>query len=118
MTTFYFDERVTDVELDNDGDMLLLQWGIRDHGDPVFLYDITRQVIGDGTEDDDNLWQLSLTLHFPVAPGHHNIEPGHLWCPRPEETEAFLIAGALHPAMAYANTHHPTHVELTFERAG
>ncbi|MGW4071686.1 hypothetical protein [Nocardia grenadensis] len=118
MATFYFDERITDVDLDNDGDMLLLPWGIRDDADPVFLYDITRQVIGEGTEDDANLWQLSLTLHFPVPPEPHRIEPGNRWCPRPEETEAFLIASALHPAVAYADTHHPTRVELIFDRAG
>ena len=44
--------------------MLLHQWGTYDWGEgPSFQFDITRQLISVAGADDD-MWQLSVTLHF------------------------------------------------------
>lgn len=80
MTEFYLVVRAEDVDPAEDGDMLLLQWG--DYGRDSFQYDITRQLITNGSCDDDAFLQLSLTLHFePDA----TIHGGNRWCRRPVE---------------------------------
>lgn len=113
MIGFYTDHRVADVVIQHDGDMLLFQWGPSiDQRD--FVYDITRQVIIDH-EGDDDIRQLSLTLHYPAAP---DIGRGNLWCPRPEEAEAFRSSVARHPATAHVLTRRPHRVQLTFDHAG
>ncbi|MBF6169748.1 hypothetical protein IU486_34300 [Streptomyces gardneri] len=73
MTSFYADNRLQDAApadiAGSDGDMLLFQWGIYDslYGAGVFTYGITRQAIG--PDEDDGIWQLSLTLRFPATAG-------------------------------------------------
>lgn len=117
MTKFYTDHRVTDVDLDGDGDMLLFQWGIHGGGQQEFLYDITRQVISDHGGDDD-IRQLSLTLHYPSTPTSRNIGNGSLWCPHPEQAPSFLSLLARHPATTHAVTSHPHRTQITFDHAG
>ncbi|MCM6774729.1 hypothetical protein NDR87_12645 [Nocardia sp. CDC159] len=116
MAAFYTRHRVTDVDLDNDGDMLLFQWGIDGDDHQEFHYDITRQVIIDNPRD--TILQLSLTLHYPVTPPLHGIGDGSRWCSNPEETEAFLSFVAHHPATSCAGALAPHRVRLTFEQAG
>ncbi|MFE7803058.1 hypothetical protein [Nocardia sp. NPDC057440] len=105
------------INLDHDGDMLLFQWGISSHDQQEFVYDITRQVITDHGNDDD-IRQLSLTLHYPATPTSPSIGNGSRWCPRPEQAEAFLALVAQHPATAHVLTSHPHRTELTFDHAG
>ncbi|WP_194818834.1 hypothetical protein [Nocardia sp. XZ_19_385] len=97
--------------------MLLFQWGIYGDDQQEFVYDITRQVITDHG-DDDNIRQLSLTLHYPVTPTARNIGNGSQWCPHPERTEHFLSLVAHHPATAHVRTAHPHRTEVTFGHAG
>lgn len=89
MLTFYEDERVEGREVSNDGDMLLYQWGTYDWGEgEAFEFDITRQLIGPGGEDED-IFQLSLTFRFAPTIESRAIESGNRWCSRPEEAESF-----------------------------
>lgn len=62
MAEFYHIHRAEDCEVDEDGDMLLYQWGTYDWGaGRWFEINITRQFIpSDGAEDE--ILQLSLTL--------------------------------------------------------
>ncbi len=49
MTSFYLEERAEGCGIDNDGDMLLYQWGTYDWGEgESFEFDITRQLIPAG----------------------------------------------------------------------
>src|SRR5262245_18431850 len=68
MCDWYRTNRVDDVSLDSDGDMLLFDWGTYSWNNDRFSYDFTRQLIVDGDSDDDELWQLSLTLLFDAEP--------------------------------------------------
>lgn len=117
MTKFYTDHRVTDVDLDSDGDMLLFQWGIHGGDQQESLYDITRQVITDDG-DDDNIRQLSLTLRYPLTPNSRTIENGNLWCPHPEQAPSFLSLVAHHPATTHVATSPPHRTQVTFDHAG
>src|SRR5690349_3068548 len=67
MFAFYAQQRADDVAIDQDGDMLLYEWGVYDFDEPEsFQLDITRQFIV--TDEDqpyqDEPYQLHLTLHF------------------------------------------------------
>ena len=53
MVAFYVERPVSGVNLDEDGDMLLFQWGIYDWGQgESFEYNITRQLIIQDDEDE------------------------------------------------------------------
>src|SRR5262245_37488233 len=81
MLAYYEEERADGCDLDEEGDMLLFQWGIRDWGDgPAFEVNLTRQLIV--TDDDDAPRQLSLTFRFEPAVGAAAGE-GSRWCESP-----------------------------------
>ena len=62
MFAFYTEQSADDVALDEDGDMLVYEWGVYSFTGPeTFQLSITRQFI---TTDDDEPYQLRLTLHF------------------------------------------------------
>jgi len=65
MLSFY--ESVSPTGCTNeDGDMLLFQWGTYNWGDGTqFEINITRQFIESAAEDDDAISQLQLTFKFP-----------------------------------------------------
>ena len=121
MLGFYVDVRADDVNLDDDGDMLLFQWGIYDWGDgPSFQYDITRQLITESPHqgDDDAFWQLSLMLHFPAEPATRALGGGERWCSRPADTAAFRTFIGDGEVAAAVRGHRPMRVELRFGPAG
>ena len=65
LLAFYGEERAEGCDPDQDGDVLLFQWGTNDWGDgPEFEVDITRQLIDDM---DDEPRQLALTFEFDAA---------------------------------------------------
>ncbi|WP_458690544.1 hypothetical protein [Nocardia tengchongensis] len=117
MSGFYADHRVTDVDLDNDGDMLLFQWGTYGDDQQEFVYDITRQVIA-GPGDDDSIRQLSLTLRYPATTTSVGIGNGSRWCPHPEQIETFLSLVAHHPATTHAMTANSILTQVSFDQAG
>jgi len=63
---FYQITRCEKVDLNNDGDMILVQWGSYDWGSGrYFEFDITRQFIEIGKEGDDAFSQFRFTLYYP-----------------------------------------------------
>jgi hypothetical protein len=93
MAEFYLNHRAEGCDLGDGGDMLLYQWGIYGFGRPKsFQFDITRQFIfGDG--EDDEIFQLQFTLHYPVSEEVQAIKAGNRWCDTPKhlaEFESFI----------------------------
>ena len=90
MLSFYRTVRAEGAKLDLDQDMLLCQWGTyeRDAG-KSFQFDIIRQFIEPGTEDEDGMTQLSLTFCFKLTPELQALGSGQLWCRSPAELAAF-----------------------------
>ncbi len=80
--------RIIGASLDEDGDMLLFQWGSYDWGQGrQFDLDLTRQVIPSG-QDDPPIVQLHCTYSYgPTA--FEEISSGNLWCQNPAEIDAF-----------------------------
>jgi len=91
MLDFYRDVRAQGVDLDDDGDMLLFQWGTYDWDGTgrTFQCDITRQFIKAGSGGDDSMTQLSFTFHFQPSPEFEKIAKGNKWCSVPKELKKF-----------------------------
>lgn len=117
----YQSERADDVE-DVDGDMLLFQWGTYGWGGPPsFQYEIARQfvVAGFGAEEaDDAMWQLHLTLHYPVTDVTASLGAGNRWCTRLDGVSEFRAFIVRTTATDYAVETHPERVELWLDRSG
>jgi hypothetical protein len=91
MLEFYKDLRADDCELDNDGDMLLYQWGVYEDldGGESFHLDITRQFTVSDKYGDDAMSQLGLTFFFKPPAKYKAIKDGNRWCSSPKELKAF-----------------------------
>ncbi len=83
---------------DQDGDMLLFEWGTFDlgHGDR-FTIGLTRQIIYPYIDPDDpdgwvdqDIWQLTLNYGFVPTPMFDALSDGSEWAESPAEAPAFL----------------------------
>lgn len=115
MASFYQDERADDCELDEDGDMLLVQWGpMVARGVPsTFEVNVTRQFIG--PQQDAEVVQLSLTFSFPLDPSWGTVERGDRWFETPDlvaELPDLVASLAVFEVVAQRTD---AHVTLTFE---
>jgi hypothetical protein len=112
MLTFYAENRAEDVVAEPDGDMLLFQWAsLKRRPGPGFEYDITRQlIIPPGDEED--IWQLSLTLYFPPDSQNSQFGSGARWHRAPDRIDGFASYIDAHPATTYAATRRPAQAEL------
>ena len=118
MRGFYCDVRFDDCSPDANGDMLLFQWGTYDWGEgPSFEFDFTRQLI-QRQADDDDIWQLHLTLRFEPSDELHALGSGNQWCVSPTKLagfESFVRGSRAYVAMASRTD---GRVELDYEHAG
>ena len=115
---FYRDVRADDCELDEDGDMLLVQWGINDWGEGEhFSFDMTRQfIVGPG--EDEDIRQLGVTFRYPPEDSLAALGSGNRWCHRPEHVDGFReFIEASEPFRAIADRRAAT-VDLRYESAG
>ncbi len=91
MIAFYRDVRADDCPVEQDGDMLLFQWGTYDWGEgPSFQINITRQFTLNDRDADQAMSQLSLTFHFEPTVSNKVYEKGSRWCPEPSQLIAFI----------------------------
>jgi len=119
MTAWYELERCDEVDMSQDGDMLLFEWGTYDWGGRSFRVSLTRQfIIASMDGDDEGFWQLCCELHYPVTEATEALGSGNQWCDSPDGLDGFrsFIAGTA--ADAYARPHLPMKVELRLGQAG
>lgn len=88
MFVFYADLRADDVEIDEDGDMLLYEWGTSITTGETFQIGITRQFIYPDEEDEEP-YQLHLTLYFDPTDALRQLKDGNKWCHSPDKLPAF-----------------------------
>jgi len=92
MLDFYRHQRADDCDPEADGDMLLFQWGTYDWGNGRFFeFDLTRQFITGEDQEDEDIWQLSLTLRYLPNDELLSLDSGNQWCanPTPESINSF-----------------------------
>lgn len=115
MASFYREERADDCDLEDDGDMLLVQWGaevVAGHT-PSFKVDMTRQFMS--SEQDGEILQLSLTFSFPLDADLKKIKSGERWFATPDEAaelERFLASRKVFKDVAQRTD---ARVKITFE---
>jgi hypothetical protein len=117
MLDFYQNRRADDVNIKHDGDMLLFESGIYSFSGPeTFQIGLTRQFSVEGDEDDDEPYQLHLTMHYAPTPELKSIKSVTEWCGSPAELDAFrkfIESSAAFKAVADAA---PDRVELHYEQ--
>ena len=115
MASFYQDERADDCELDEDGDMLLVQWGpmVARGVPPTFEVNVTRQFIG--PQQDAEVVQLSLTFSFPLDPSWGTVERGDRWFETPDLVAELPDLVASLAVFEVAAQRTDARVTLTFE---
>lgn len=83
MLAFYRDVRAAGC-MEEEGDMLLFQWGTYDWGQgQTFQFDLRRQFIQPGDEDEDGMSQFALTLHYAPEERLLALGNGDQWCESP-----------------------------------
>jgi hypothetical protein len=119
MLEWYSVERADDADLSDGGDMLLYQWGTYDWGNgPSFQLDITRQLIAVAGSDDDDIWQLSVTLHFEPTDAAQAVGAADRWCGHPDELEEMRrFINESKPMHLYASRR-ARKVEVAYDVAG
>lgn len=118
MFGFYVDVRATGCVMDEDGDMLLYQWGAYNDGEGEhFEFDLTRQFIENEGEDDD-ITQLSLTFKFDPVEVLQQLGRGNRWCANLEEVESFRHFILESSAYTTAAAMQPKEVQLKTDIAG
>jgi hypothetical protein len=88
LVKFYQMERIDGCDMENDGDMLLFQWGIYNFtGKNEFQINITRQLL---LLEEDEPYQLSLTFYYDVNDDNSTIKAGNFWCNNVKDISGFL----------------------------
>lgn len=116
MLEFYRNVRADNCRFDEDGDILLFQWGTFDWGKgPWFEFDITRQfIVTDSQNDDDSvLTQLSLTFYFPPEE-FNGIKSDNRWCENPNALADFESLIVSTNAYRAVTDKHPSRVTLDY----
>lgn len=111
----FFEERTCSAIAEQDGDMLLFQWGTYDWGSGRhFEIDITRQFIEAALDDDDAISQLHLTFKFqPDA--DLEVLKGDEWCSARSSIAAFRVQVLNHPALTAVSRKRLSSQALTYE---
>lgn len=115
MLHFYADERADGCDPDDDGDMLLFEWGTNDWGEgPSFEVNLTRQFMI--TDDVEEPRQLSLIFCFAPVDAPSGLKDGNKWCESPDGLPAFRRFVARSKAIQAVGQRTPASVELRFGR--
>jgi hypothetical protein len=120
MADWYEQERAEDAaSIEEDGDMLLFQWGTYDAGSGrVFEYGLTRQLIGSEDVEDQGIFQLSVSYRYPINVQADALGSGTRWCGRPSGLVGFRQAIDAGPASALTRSIEPLETLLTWQVAG
>jgi hypothetical protein len=114
MAAFYTRQRADGCRVDQQGDMLLYQWGTYGFDAPeTFQLDLTRQFSQEVGEEDPDMSQLSLTMHYAPTSDLRALGSGNRWCEDPtalsdfeafiHESQPFRTAVRLRPARVSLN---------------
>ena len=87
MVRFYEQERVDGVDIADDGDMLLAQWGPYGEDEGRLIFDIVRQLIAADVQDAE---PTQLHLRCTLDAALDDVEADDLWCDSPADVPSFL----------------------------
>ena len=117
MIEFYKQIRAENCPINEDGDMLLYQWGTFNWGeDMYFQWGITRQFIETGFEGDDGMSQLSLCFYFHSSEDFNSLRSGNRWCSSLRDLLDFESYIKTNTAYLKAATANPTRIEIKYSK--
>jgi hypothetical protein len=109
-------ERVEGCPLEEDGDMLLLQWGSYDWGAGLeFTAELVRQFIT-ASGDDHEMFQLHLSFVYAPTGMEEEFSKGQVWCARPDSLDEFSRVVLGESPFATLGSRPAKRSELRFER--
>jgi len=115
VVSFYRERRFEDVSLDDDGDMLLCEWGFSAEEDELVVA-FVRQLRTTG--DDGELRQLRLALVFELIDAIADAKPGHTeWCFHPDDADDLRGAVREEPWFEELEEIEPSDVSLDYDDA-
>lgn len=118
MLDFYRDERTEDCRIEDNGDMLLYQWGTCDwRQGRWFDLNITRQFIPEGG-DDDEIFQLSVSAKYFPTPELDALGSGNKWCESPDELQQFDEFVSKSPALIHLAGGPCSKFEIAYNQIG
>lgn len=118
MLDFYRDERVDNCLLEQDGDMLLFEWGCYDMGDGDFFNcSITRQLI-EADAADDQIYQLRLEFLYTPTEEFRSLVNGNHWCQTPADLETFRSSIFSSPSFLSIQSARPVKMNIRYEITG
>lgn len=89
----YADIRISNTSPEENGDMLLFQWGTYDWGEGNFFeFDIARQIISaelEGEDPEEGIKQLNVTFKYSPNTSTKKLKDGNAWCESPSELSEF-----------------------------
>lgn len=116
LAQFYETQRPTDAVENQDGDMLLFQWGTYDWGDGAnFTLNLTRQLIYPDGEFDQEIWQMGLTYNYEPSAALDALKSGHRWCHDLSNVKEFMESVLGSEAVSACGNETPRFVKLTWE---
>lgn len=99
MLAFYRGVRAEGCDQNEEEDTLIWKWGTTAPSlGPSFQVELTRCFIEPGTEDEDGMSQLSLTLQYALTDTLQTLGRGSYWCGSPAESKAFESVVLANPA--------------------
>lgn len=115
---FYEKARAADaLPMDEDGDMLLFQWGPNRYAEGApFEINLTRQFICADEEDDQEMFHLGLTYAFAPEGPVARFGSGNRWCMRPSEAPDLRRHFSDSAVVTACAARQPLRVDLTMEQ--
>jgi hypothetical protein len=113
---FYSSDRAKGCKIEEDGDMLMCQWGAHDWGSGVqFEFDLTRQFISKKWRGEE-LTQLHLTARYSITPELEESDAGDRWCHDPSEIGSFREFIQNSKVYSHVKNLKPTSVVIDYEK--
>ena len=115
MSEFYEKVRVQGCAFENDADMLLAEWG--PEGKKEFRLAYTRQLIPPLPNGDEQIWQLTLDMRFPMSDKLKKLGSGNRWFRSLREHQKFLEFTICSRVGAAVDKLEPSRVLLSYQDA-
>lgn len=104
------------VPEDQDGDMLLYEWGTFDWGQgPAFTLSLRRQIIYPDGPSDQEIWQLAVSYEYEPRTVFKELGQGEQWCASRYAAADFKASFLASPVVTAVRTIPFRSVDLTWE---
>jgi hypothetical protein len=113
MLAFYKHVHAPEGLLEDDGDVLQVEWGMYDCGETeLFHFEMSREFTEAGKPEDNGVSRFTLGLHYRPTFTLRSLAAGNRWCWSPAEIDAFMNEIRLSEVYGAVATLQPAEVAL------